>query len=137
MLGEEKGGGAEDGLLGGGGEPVAFAGEEVGLVGDAGGGEGLVEFVGFGDGDDRVSFAVEDEGRGECRGEGGGGVGAGEAAGDFYDGAELAGLGCWRLGGEGDGEEGAEGDAEEGDAVGVDGGLGGDVGEGVGDGFEP
>lgn len=60
-----------------------------------------------------------------------GGVGLGEAAGDLDDGADVFG------GGGGEREEGSEGDAEEGDAVGVDAGAGGDVGDGVGDGLEP
>lgn len=91
VLREEDGGGAEDGLLGRGGEPVAFVREDPGLVGDVGGGEGVVEFVGFGDGDDSVPLAVEDEGGWEGGGEGGGGVGAREAAGDFDDGFEGSG----------------------------------------------
>lgn len=137
VLGEEDGGVAQDGGLGRGGEPVAFAGEEVGLVGDAGEGEGAVELMGFGNGDDGVGFSVEEEGGREEWGEGGGGVGAGEAAGDFDDDPYIARGGCGGLGGEGDGKEGSERDAEKGDAGGVYGGLGGDVREGVGAGFEP
>ena len=110
MAGEEVGDVAEDAELGGGGEPVAFVGEEVGGVGDVEAGEEGVELVGVGDGDDGVGIAVEDEG-GREGGGGGAVVGGGEAAGDLDDGAEGRGRG---EGGVGEGEEGAERDAERG-----------------------
>jgi hypothetical protein len=83
---------------------------------------------------------VEDEG-GWKGGGGLGAVGFDEAAGQLDDGADAVAL--WRVGrggaggGETEGEEAAERDAEEGDARGIDGGLGGDVVEGVVYGGEP
>ncbi len=123
---------AEDAELGGRGKPVAFAGEEELLVGDAEGGEPGLKRVGEGDGDYCVGVAVNDEGGWEA-GAGLGVVGRDEAAGDIDDGAD-AGVG---FGAEGEREEGAQRNADEGDAARVDDGLGADVGDGVADGREP
>ena len=131
MTAEELGYGGENAELCCGGEPVAFAGEELHLVGHGETVEEGVQFCGLHDGDDGVLVAVEDE----CGREGGGGlggVGLGEAAGDLDDGFDVfGGGGC------GEGQEGSQRDAEEGDAVGIDAGPGGDVSEGVRDGGEP
>ena len=132
VLLEEGGDRGQDAGLGGGREPVAFAGKDGEGVGDGKAGEGGVEGAGVGEGDDGVGVAVKDKGWGE--GFGGLGVVWGdEAAGDVHDGADARGV----KGGESEGEEGAEGDADEGDAAGVYVGAVGDVGEGVGDGVEP
>lgn len=132
VLGEEGGDGGEELELGGGGEEVAFAREEFGLVRDVEAGEELVEGVGVRDGDDGVLGAVEDEGGRELGG-GAGVPGRDEAAGDVDDGADGEG----GVGAEGERHEGAEGDADEGDAGGVDRGIGGDEGDGLAGGFEP
>lgn len=112
---------------------MAFAGEELHLVGNVEAGEQIIERVGMGDGDDGVLLAVEDEGRREDGG-GGGGVGRGEPAGDLDDGADAMPVG---EGGVGESQECSEGDAEQGDTARIDGGPGRDVGESVGDGVEP
>ena len=132
LAAEEGSDRAEDAELRGAGEPMAFAGEEELLVGDAEGGEPGLEGVGEGNGDDGVGFAVNDE-RGWEAGRGLGFIGRNEASGDVDDGAD-AGVG---LGAEGEREEGAERDADEGDAAWGDGGLGADVGDRVADGGEP
>ena len=129
---EEGGDRAEDAQLGRRGKPVAFAGEEELLVGDAECGEPRLERMGEGDGDDGVGVAVNDEGGREA-GSGLGIVRGDEAAGDVDEGAD-AGAG---FSAEGEREKGAERDADEGDAAGVDVGLGADVGEGVADRGEP
>lgn len=131
MPAEKAGDGEQDAELGCGREPVAFAGEELGLVGNMEAIEKGGELVGLVDRNDGVGHAVKDEG-GRKAGGGGGGEVLGHAAGDLDDGADAV---IDR--GAGEGEEGAERDADEGDAVGVDGGVGGDVGEGVANGLEP
>jgi hypothetical protein len=133
MPAEEVGGCGEDAELGGLGEPVGFAAEEVHVVGDVQLGQFGVELVGVGDGDDGVGVAVQDEG-GWKLGGGVGVVGRDKAAGDFDDGFDRGRVG---QGGESEREKAAERDAYERDAAGVDSGACGDVDEGVADGGEP